>query len=366
MNFRLRQICSLFVVAILLAACGGDPSSATTELRQSSSAYSNLLVATEGIVRLQRAGWSESVPIVAGTLLLPGDELAVEGSAHVLCAGPGLRVIAVPGGPACPDGDGWLRTVEDRFSSGQRGSPADVPYIIFPRNTIVLGTELTIRWHDTGATSYSVEIVTSGAETAWKQEGVLGSSLRLPPDVTAALREDENYLLIIHDETTWHSSSDDPAKGLGFSLAGAELQAELDTQREAILALAGLDETARQLALAIYYATIDTGTGRSLAGEALHLLDEVVQNEDTAAVQLWRGDMLREVKLPHEAASAYGLAIQRAELSGDRLSQAAATASLWELTGDTDRLNEAIALYEQMGEKEPAKALRDEAGLSDD
>jgi tetratricopeptide (TPR) repeat protein len=165
-------------------------------------------------------------------------------------------------------------------------------------------------------------------------------------------------LLIVRDGE--HTSQDDPARGLGFQVLGEAERAAIKERRDAILALDGLDEPARHLALAVYYAGLDLEGGRGLWGDAWLLLESVAQTRDAPAVQLLLGDMSAAMKMPDEAETAYRAALQGAEALGDLESQAAAYAGLWRLIGSETDWEEAITLYETLGDEAQVEALHEE------
>jgi hypothetical protein len=213
-----------------------------------------------------------------------------------------------------------------------------------------------LRWHDTGAASYTVIVRGGGQE--WKQEGVTGSEMLYPTDAPP-LKPGVDYLLVVMDEDSGRSSTEDPCKGLGFSVLSDEERAAVEARAAEIETLE-LDEPTQQFVLATYYA------GQELRGEALALLDELSGTLDTPAVHLWRGDLLWEMALSDEAAMAYQVALERAEAVGDKESQAEAHVGLARTLTDKAKVKQhyeqAIALYEALGDKAQAEELRDEMG----
>lgn len=342
---------ALLMLSLLLAACNDTRASTSTQ-------EVNLLVVTSGTVRLKRAGWNAFVPVAAGVRLQPTDLLDVEGSATVLCDGPQVTTMKALGKTPCPTEHGSFVYDGARFSTGQRGTTQDIPYISFPRGTIVLDSHPQLRWHATGTVSYTVTIM-DGAKVVWEQPDVTGTTIQYPEDAPALL-PDTDYLLIVRD-TNGKTSEDDAAKGLGFRVVSAAQRAEVEQRRNAILALTALEPSAQQLALAVYYATWRGEGERGLWGEALQLLDQVAQAQDTPAVRLWMGDVARAMSLPDEAEAAYSQAHQQAAATGDRASQADAAAGLWRVTGEQDWLDAALKIYNELGDQREATALQAEA-----
>jgi tetratricopeptide (TPR) repeat protein len=213
-----------------------------------------------------------------------------------------------------------------------------------------------MRWHDTGAASYTVIVRGGGQE--WKQEGVTGSEMQYPTDAPPQ-KAGVDYLLVVMDEDSGRSSAEDPCKGLGFGVLSDEDRAAVEARTAEIEALE-LDKPTQQFVLATYYA------GQELWGEALVLLDELSGTLDTPAVHLWRGDLLRKVALSDEAAVAYQVALERAEALGDKEIQAEAHVGLARTLTDKaefkQHYEQAIDLYEALGDATQAETLRDEKG----
>lgn len=343
-----RQLLILILAGLLASACSTQPPPPPSEL--------NLLVAVEGTARLKREGWKDFVPVAAGTLLASTDLLDVQGSASVLCAGPQVLTLTALGKTPCPTERTALVYEGARFSSGQRGAPADVPYLLFPRNTLVLDARPQLIWHDSGAPPYTVSISDDVGTTIWEQADVAGTTLVYPDDAPA-LAPGLGYLLVVRD-ANGRSSAEDPEKGLGFGVINAETRAEVLAQRAALERLEGLDEPAHVLAVAVRYATWPEEGGRGLHGEAWLLFNQLAQTHDTPALQLWLGNVLAKTRLTDEATAAYQRARDQASAMGDTSSQAAAEAGLWRVNGDQAHLDAALALYDELGDRSEAAALR--------
>lgn len=308
---------------------------------------------TEGKVELKRLAWSDYQPATFGARLQRGDLLLPEGRTTVLCADLSLHQIQAETGVPCPVQEPVLWRGESIVVT-PRGADVLIPYVLHPRKTRVLTPTPWLRWHDTGAASYTVMVRGGGQE--WEQEGVAGGEMQYQTDAPP-LKPGVDYLLVVMDEDSGRSSTEDPCKGLGFGVLSDEERAAVEARAAEIKALE-LDEPTRRFVLATYYA------GQELRGEALVLLDELSDTLDTPAVHLWRGELLREMVLSDEAAMAYQVALERAEALGDKESQARAQAGLARTLTDEDKAKQhyeqAIDLYEALGDKAQAEALRDE------
>lgn len=352
-----RMVVLGIVGAMLLSGCGGT----MTPVSVAPVSRVNLLVAAEGNIQLKREGWKDYVPVGFGTMLSPTDLLKVEGSVSVLCADLSIGSLDALGRVPCPADQGWLEYYGFRFDSLQRSIPLEVPYILYPRNTLVLDERPLLHWHATGAVSYTVALLKDG-QVVWSQADVVSDTLRYPADAPS-LRPGTDYLLIVQDNTTGRVSTEDPAKGLGFQLLDEADRRTVAQRRAEILGLASLDEPARQMALAMYYLGLEWEGERRLWGEAWWLLKAVAQTEDAPAVYLRLGDALAAMKLPGEAEAAYGKSLQRAEPLGDLETQAVAHCALWRLGDDAAHFDQAVVLYEALGDEAKADELRQEEGV---
>jgi len=355
MRRRITQIVVFCIMgAMLLNGCRGTP----TPTNEDSASGLNLLVVVEGNVQLKRENWKEYIPVGFGTMLYPTDLLKVEGSTSVLCADLSVRSLDPLGNLPCPTDGGWLEYHGFRFDSQQRSISQEVPYILYPRNTLVLDERPLLQWHDTGASSYTVLIEKDG-QVVWSQEGVVSDTLRYPDDAPS-LTPGSDYLLVVRDNITGRMSTEDPAKGLGFQLLDDTNRQAIAQRHTEILGLASLDVSAKKMALAVYYLGLKVDGIRGLWGEAWRLLEDVAKTRDAPAVYLRLGDALAAMKLPNEAEAVYQTALQNAKTMGDKETQAAAYVGLWRITGDKQYINQAVDLYELIGDDISSENLRQE------
>jgi hypothetical protein len=316
----------------------------------------NVLLSVEGKARLKRDGWTTANSVGFGTLLEHDDLLEVEGTARILCGDLTLKELTnTTDSCPCPAWKSSFKTDRGTY----RGIPDSVPYIQHPRNTLVLDDEPLLRWHDTGASSYTIAIAQRGS-VVWRQDGVMDNEIVYPADAPT-LKPGVDYLLVVQDNDSGIESSEDPAKGIGFRMASSAQQKALTAHCEDVIALPDLDDAARDYALALCYATWEPdGGGRRPWGAAWLLLESAAETHDTPAVYLWTGDVPSAMKLPDEAEAAYQMALKQAEALGDLESQAAAHAGLWRVTGDDGHWDEAVELYEELGDEAAQQALEEE------
>lgn len=353
---RFAALVLLFHLGIMvLVGCGGTPS-------QSAQAQPlSLLVTTTGTVKLKREGWTDYQPAPIGTRLYPTDLLDVEDTAIIVCdiAGvPTVQIAKAIGKTPCSTQGSTLEYDGARFRSGQRSPPKDIPYILFPRRTLIVNTNPTLMWHDTKANSYDVSIV-EGSKVIWEQTNISGTSILYPKNAPV-LQPGITYQVVVRDNLG-KTSDDEPAKDLGFRVLNTAKRTEIEQHQQAIQKLTGIDPVTQKLVLAAYYATLPEEDGRSLFGEALLLFEDIKQTQNTPAIQLWMGDMFNAMSLSDEAASAYQSALQQATSSGDRASQAAAEAGLWRVTHDKAHYDAAVNFYQELGDQQELTNLRNQA-----
>jgi hypothetical protein len=328
--------------------------------RSTIAAHTHLIADIQGSAQLSRKGWKSWVPIGAGTLLHPNDLLDVSGSVTLLCADLSVVVITSRARPPCPTDQGVLEYHGAEFSSLQRSAADPIPYILHPRHTLVLEPRPLLRWHDTGAASYTLAL-TVDSTVVWAKDDVVGSQLHYPNDAPLLI-PGKDYLLTVKDNTTGRTSLEDPAKGLGFQILDQQTRQAIATQRDALMQRQELADSSRQLALAVYYMSLGPSNGRALWGEAWLLLENVVQVRGDPAIYRLSGDALRAMALPNEAESAYATAARQAEQLGDIETRAVALANLWRLTSRQESFDEALRLYTTLGDTASADGLRKEHG----
>lgn len=334
------------VMLLLLAGCLPQPTLSDT----ADEPALHWLIAAEGQVVIEREGWQDFYPISPGMSLRRGDLLRPQagGKAVVLCADLSLYTVATERGCPCQEAVPVL-TYQGAPILVPRQAEKDVPYVLSPRATGILEAHPVIRWHDTGAGTYTV-IIWQGSVKVWQQTGVEATEIRYP-EAAPLLQPGRDYLVVVVDETTEHSSEDDPARGTGFHLLTPEEQEEIANRREQIEALS-LDEAARRYALALYYDQ------QGLRGEAVALLESLASDWPGPAVALRQGDIYLVMRLPSEAAQAYDHALERAEAAGDLEAQALAHAGLWRATGEIAHRDEALRLYQRLGDEKAVQDLQ--------
>lgn len=311
----------------------------------------NLLV-SQGSVQLKRLAWNEYYPVSFGTAIQRGDLIrpAAGETALILCADLTVHTIDQLSGSPCDGAEPRLSWEGNRIIT-PRTPATEIPYVLYPRNTSILEARPLLRWHDTGASSYTVSIIESGV-VIWQETGLTSTEIRYP-DEAPVLNPEAIYLLEVEDDETGISSGNDPIQGLGFRTVSAVEVNALEQVQQAIDQLP-LDEATQRFVLALYYAS------QGVYGEGLRLLDETTDLHTLPNSQRWRGHLWVAMRLNGAGLEAYGIALELAQTADDRESQAQIEVDLWRLTDDEAYLENALALYRLLGDTQSAKVLEGE------
>lgn len=337
----------------LLVACGTPPPPPDTATPMAVSGGLNLLVETTGNVQLQRDGWRDFNSAGFGTVLHTNDFLKIEGQAAVLCGNLQLYTLTGSDGQPCPVAPG--RLIIDGYAvivKTQGNTP--IPYVQQPRNSYLLKARPLLRWHDTGALTYTVS-VRQRSYVIW-EEIVNGTEMTYPDDAPA-LRPDEDYRLVV--EADGVSSDEEDAIGVGFQRLNETDRQQIEAYEQQLGQLANLSPSAVDFARATYYATWRSGDNprRGLFSEAIWLLESLAPTQEAPAIHLWRGDILQQTGLPNEAEIAYETAQQQAISRNDLETQAAAEFELAQLTGEKEFCETALTLYGRLGDTAQVEQL---------
>jgi hypothetical protein len=324
-----------------------------------------LLVRADGQVEISRQHWASGQwsPVSVGTLVAADDLLDVpSSSAMLLCPDWSLQEItAGPDNSPCPRDTAIEPFTYDGYQlrGSVRGIDDEVPYILYPRQALILEERPLLRWHDTGAASYTVTLE-ADSKHIWHVADVTGTELRYP-DTAPALEKEKVYQLVVQDTDTGRSSLEDASRGTGFRLASDEDHAAIAAQQARITALDELDEAEQQLAVAVYLLSQSPDDPPEFGywGEGWLRLEAAAQVHNTPSVWRWQGEALLAMRLPNEAEQAYNRALDQAEMQGNRDEQARALAGLWYVTKEQPYFNAALRLYEDLGAEEQVEALRE-------
>ena len=309
-----RQMPISLALTLILAttdsgiACSQQPTVMLAKIKSEASYLPSILVEAEGRVELKREQWEDYQQIGVGTELYPGDLLRVATGVKVRirCAnGIFWRVPA--------DGDVWgvnngcqpvPSTRSDSIGDPRPGNNRLIPYIISPRNTLLLTNKPTLRWSAVpGVTSYTVSISDQrvGKGTIWKTQ-VSGTEVVYPGDTP--LEPEVDYLVIVEADDG-SSSKEEELPGLGFKLLD---RAQAQNVRDAVEAIAReFSGEAKAIALASLYREND------LKAEAIETLKALAATgSKTSAIYRILGDLYRQLQLNELAEKRYLKAVELA------------------------------------------------------
>jgi len=344
------------------------PSSPSAETPVTDETGPHFLLSTTDAVKLQRDGWSDYHPTEFGAVLAPADLLNVDNKVRVLCVGEELVVKTVVSGQnrvPCPYEAGLLTYRGARFSTRRMGSAgvSDIPFILYPRSTLLLTARPTIYWNDTGAGNYSVMLTQDGQDVWAKPKMASDNMLPYPAD-EAPLATGKNYRIVVTDDDSQISSHKNEPPGTGFALATKEEKAKIEADAAKITTLADLTDNERRFALGIYYIGIpeEFATMKfSPIGEAWLAIEPLQTSTPAPAVYLLYGDIMGRMNLPDLADKAYLTAKDTAANLGDLESEATANARLWCSTADKQYYQEAERLFKDLGDQQQLEALPKDA-----
>jgi len=319
----------------------------------------NLLLEVEGEVLLRRINWDDFHPTTFGTALQRGDLLKVAGDAQAKVLCDNLNMWSVPSGSVpsglngCPRPEKSFLVREEGRIIATRGGDPTVPYIISPRSTKLLNRTPLLRWNNSGAASYNVQV--RGGNLKWQQAEVTQTRLTYPGE--PALQPGISYLLVVED-SNGKSSQDEGRAGLGFSLLDQAQVQQIQANTDVIAGL-GLSDEAEAFAIAQLYA------GNGLIAESIEILEALVKDgSQQASVHQALADLYGQIGLLLLAESRYLKAVELAEAQGNVEAMANIQANLGELyigLGDVNEatrwLTQAQTGYEILGDMDTANEI---------
>jgi hypothetical protein len=258
----------------------------------------NLIVETDGQVKVKRQGWTAYAPVVFGTGLHVGDLLnrGESSYAKVVCSDLTLHEIPTGiGGVPCSASRMVLRQADGSLINATRGWPNDgsFPVVLSPRKTKLISTHPTLRWIPVkGATAYRV--IVRGENLQWTT--VVANAAVVYPENAPRLETGVDYKLVVMANGA--DSSDEPGLGLGFSVLSAKDKKTVLQEQNQIENL-GLPAGPTQFLIARLYA--DHG----LYAEAIERLETTSRTFKAAAVTRLLGDLYMYVGLARQAEGNY-------------------------------------------------------------
>jgi len=291
-----------YLLALLLAT--GNGTIAVAQSNSNCDRLGPLVTISGGEARIQRGDSNYQLARV-GDVLCRGDRIKLEKNTRAIirCEINNQEALYISGresGAAnvCPpvslcDVRDCNRDPNSRISAG----------IISPRNTALLTNQPSFIWHPVAnATSYMVVLRTLSGEEVWRRE-VSTTQMSYPAD-QPPLTSGITYELTV---TPAQNKNVESAKSKFLVLNEKYLQIVQD-----YVSSAEWDKTVEIPALVYLYLN------DNLREEAIKILEDLVkQGKESAAVQLWLGDLYWQVELPDLAKESYSRAKELAKVSGN-------------------------------------------------
>jgi predicted negative regulator of RcsB-dependent stress response len=306
----------------------------------------NFIATIKGDVKLKRSQWKSYQKANWLYLLNPSDQLQLGAGASATVMCDNLKVWAVPAGKVSRVSDGCGSQAPIVTRSNSRRSPSrapneTIPYIISPRNTVLLTNRPILRWKAVpGATRYQVRVQDAGLTLNWQAET---SNTQIEYPGQPSLQLGSNYSLIVETDNQ-KSSEEEQGIDLSFTLLDTQ-KAESVRTEVAKLKQQKLTPEAESLALAYLYQSYD------LKAEAIELLEGLgKRGSQTTAVYQILGDLYLQVGLSQQAKSSYLKALKLAQRTENVEGQVEAQMGLGEADYGLNNKDEAIAAWKKAKE----------------
>lgn len=294
-------------------------------------------------------------PLAVGDTLEATDLIRPElgSSVKIQCPNGQLRLVTPTGEESrvrnnCPGPQPIvIRPVEVAAGDLRGGSDPNIPYIITPRDGLLLDARPSLRWNSVvEATSYTVRLL-RGTREVWQLETTQNAISY--PDDQAALEPYANYSLVVTSNKN-RSSAEETFANFTFKVLALEESFLIQEAVEQIQQ-SSLSEQSRLLALGNLYAS------ENLVSEAINTLETLVNvGTQVPAVYRMLGDLYQQAGLRLLAEERYQQAIEYAVDSSEQLQRAASELGLGllyvrieDIPKARDHLNNAKELYSNQG-----------------
>jgi hypothetical protein len=323
----------------------------------------HLVVDVQGQVTLKRSHWQIENPLSFGTEVALGDLLHLrEPSARVmvLCADLNLEIISGQefSSIGCSEQNPVLYYRGDRIAPVRTSPTLNLPRVLSPRATKLLGNRPTFYWEALEGSSYTVRLKKLPNDLVWE---TVTTDNHLPYPDKPPLEPGVSYSLEVEAKVgdTSYFSSAEGIPNLGFRLLDETLQQKVLSDEEKILGLP-LSEVARAFVLAKHYA------GNELYAEALEQLS-ISDVASQFSLQYALGKLYDDVSLPDFAATHFANALALAVIDGNIEGEAQAHFQLARLADNvrnqveraTYHYEAAKVLYRSLGDEKHALEVRD-------
>jgi hypothetical protein len=340
--------------ASLLALCLTFPACAQ---QSAEPRVINFLIAREGNISLKRAEWIKSVPVFFGATISTGDELVADtktARAIIACADMSVRnVTDFPSGLPC-EAQGPVLTYKDSRVAPARNAATSSISVVSPRSTYVLDPHPTIRWTPlAGIDIYHLTV--RGPGLNWSID-VRGRTELTYPQAAPALSANVPYKVTV--SAGGHSSDEDKAPNLGFSVLSPGQADRVRTSEEKLRSLNLPHDTALLLLAALY-------AGNELNGGAIEMLESARATKEPVLL-LRLADLLLRVQRIDDVVELYQEAADIAVARGDLESEAIANEQLGSVYGlargnagrALTHIDRAIAIYQSLGDEKHLDQLK--------
>ncbi|MBD1937078.1 hypothetical protein [Microcoleus sp. FACHB-68] len=281
---------------------------------------------------------------------------------------PALRGIASVGEPSGGETQYLAQSAAPEQPQRRGGSTipprgdtnALIPYIISPRDTLLLTDKPVLRWNASpGATSYLVSVKTDKGELIWETQ-VEATEVVYPGELP--LKSGVNYLVTVSaDNDRSSEEEEEDVSELQFRLLDETERLPVQTEI-AQLETQGLAGTEKALALAKVYIK------HNLKAEAIDTLEELgAGGTQQAEVYRWLGEQYMGIGLLLKAESSLLKAVELGAASSAQEQQAIVKAKLGEISAELGKNQEAVRWlteahnsYKAMGNMERARELEEQ------
>lgn len=323
----------------------------------------HMVVGVQGAARYTRPEWNVSMPLQVGTYLYHGDTVELDATAQVQVTCSSLSRVTVTsasGEMRCDQGTPVLMRHTGSRST-LLGSSQDVQLLLTPRKTQLLTRYPLIRWRNISGVEVT-HIEVQGPGVRWSAEVQGMTQIRYPTDADP-LQPGKGYTIVLKTTDPPASVNVESLHDKGFVIVSEQVVNDVKREEEFIRNGEPESSTSFQLPIAkLYY-------DKELYAEEIELLERISPAEQEVQGYLLLGDAYFEIELYDIAISHYQQALDMAVAAGNVDDQAQthhnlgqAYRSMGDETQATTHFDQAIALYQQLGDANKVQEVTREKG----
>jgi hypothetical protein len=257
-----------------------------------------------GSASVKKSNWSEFRMMGVGTQLQAGDLIQASNGSNITVLCDDLTMWNVPSSGASDVANGCKErpdlTMESEYNQG--GTDNSIPYVMTPRNTLLMNNQFTISWNPVANVTNYVVTVEGDDGLNWSEE-VTGTETVYNGEQPL---EAGCYYLVTVTADTGVSSAEDEGKNLGFVLMSENMIQDLETKKVNIENI-NLSDEGKAITLAIFYQL------NNLNSDAITTLETLVETgTETPLVYQMLGDLYVKTGLNSLAEQSYNQAIELA------------------------------------------------------